>query len=91
MEMCAAEKWEKAQEIEAAYWKKHLDVELVKQEGYCKMMQFDLEADYTGRTLLDLGGGPRSVLDRVTGAETRCVVDPIDFEGVKEYYDEQGI
>jgi glycosyltransferase involved in cell wall biosynthesis len=91
MEQCTLDKWAKAQEIESAYWKKHLDVEIVKQYGYMKMMKFDPTADHKGKSYLDIGGGPRSILCLIQGAERRVVVDPIVHDGIKEFYKKAGI
>jgi len=91
METCTKEKWEKAQKIEAAYWEKYAHIELIKQKGYCKMMQFDLNADYTGRSFLDIGGGPKSILLHLKNPTYRCVLDPIQSSTAKKEYDEAGI
>ena len=72
--------WVSAQEHESDYWDnpKTRDCEKRKHKKYLKMLDLDLE-DWSDVSLLEVGGGPESLLRLFRKAGRRVVIDPIDF------------
>jgi len=96
--------WEKAQESEQAWWGSCVDTsdEEVKQREYASLMGLDCykgnvglrseRYNLRGHSVLDLGGGPVSLLLRCENRGRSVVVDPATFpDWVLGRYDAAGI
>lgn len=96
------ERWEKAQEWEQWWWGSCTNTlgEEVKQLLYAEKMglksfhdgKSPYNFDLGGASVLDIGGGPTSLLLRCTNFEEATVVDPLDVpDWVLQRYDAAGI
>ncbi len=80
--------WEKAQQYEAAWWRTagfgvvNSYHEELKQQKYAERMGIKLDQwsriDLQGKSVLDVGGGPASLLLKTGNAGRRKVIDPLD-------------
>lgn len=93
------EEWQAAQLGEAGYWSSgaNMFLEQQKQESYASLMGLDLFKhgywfDLNGMSVLDLGGGPASILLRCVNFSRGVVLDPCGYPNwVRERYKESGI
>lgn len=86
--------WQRHQEAEAAYWGDCRDTwgEERKHPVYAARMGLAFPPDVAGRSVLDLGGGPVSMLLRASGVSRATVVDPCPYpDWVRERYARAGI
>ena len=93
--------WERAQVQETLFWGNCYDKnafnEIVKQPTYIRLMglapDWDEDIQLYGKTILDIGGGPWSILLRCVGLGIPCmVVDPCNFpSSVRRRYRVYGI
>jgi 2-polyprenyl-3-methyl-5-hydroxy-6-metoxy-1,4-benzoquinol methylase len=97
-----AESWEKDQEWEANWWGDCLNIygEETKQRHYAKCMglaelansQFSFFYDLAGASVLDIGGGPTSLLLKCINRGRSMVLDPLQYpEWVYARYEHAGI
>jgi glycosyltransferase involved in cell wall biosynthesis len=74
------DEWVEAQDFERHWWgldwAPNWDEELKKQEGYFRLMGFPTDKDFGSKTILDVGCGPVSVLQRSKHGPARGV-DPL--------------
>ena len=82
--------WSRAQAFENAWWgtkdDPKWDKEIEKQKVYAKLL--DLPEDLTGLSILDVGGGPISMLLRSKNFKAGVVVDPLTMsEKTKRNYE----
>ena len=96
------ENWEKDQEWEKRWWGNCLNIygEETKQRHYAKGMglqelsnsQFSFYYDLGGKSVLDIGGGPSSLLLKCVNRGRSKVVDPLKYpDWVYERYGHAGI
>jgi len=94
------EKWEKDNQWEKAWWRMCINTygEQVLQDMYARYMKlYDLAKpgysfDLGGMSVLDVGGGPVSLLLRCTNFKRAVVLDPCDYPNwVAERYKLAGI
>ena len=87
--------WKQANEWESNWWGDCLDTvgEEIKQRTYNRLMGLDiLQYDLQKKSVLDIGGGPVSLLLKYTNRDYCLVVDPLKVpEWVKLRYKESGI
>lgn len=97
-QMAMVDLWEAAQASEASFWRvpANMSYGQVKQEGYVDMMGLEeygrcARYDLQGKTIIDVGGGPCSLLLRCYNFKG-TVIDPCDLEPwVYERYAAAGI
>lgn len=86
------DEWTEAQTWERSWWGlnwgPHWDDELLKQETYFRLIGFPSDKDFGSKTILDVGCGPVSVLQRSKHGPSRGV-DPLSMsaETLKRYAD----
>ena len=96
------QKWEKDQEWEANWWGDCLNIygEETKQRHYAERMgllelansQFSFFYDLAGASVLDIGGGPSSLLLKCINRGRSKVVDPLKYpDWAYARYDHAGI
>jgi hypothetical protein len=94
--------WEEDQEWEGNWWGDCLNTwgEEQKQRHYAKCMglvelsnsQFSFYYDLKGRSILDIGGGPVSLLLKCVNVKSGMVVDPLSYpDWIAERYRHAGI
>jgi hypothetical protein len=93
--------WEKSQFIESSWWGKceFAYQEEIKQSTYARLMglrtsKFDgkMAYDGLGKSIIDIGGGPASILLKTINTKDRYVLDPITYpKWVELRYMELGI
>lgn len=93
-------RWENAQKHESNYWQNCYQMaafgEVYKQELYAREMQIPLDAtgeiDLAGKSILDLGCGPWSMMLRCINGGRLVGVDPLDWpNSVRRRYKNYGI
>jgi glycosyltransferase involved in cell wall biosynthesis len=86
------EEWHRAQQFERSWWgldwAPHWDEELKKQQGYFRLMDMPSDFDFGDKTVLDVGCGPVSLLQRSKHGKSRGI-DPLSIskETAKRYND----
>jgi glycosyltransferase involved in cell wall biosynthesis len=80
-------RWESAQDSEATFWRapSNMSYGQVKQQGYVDMLGLGeygrcARYDLKGKSILDIGGGPCSLLLRCHNYGKVTVLDPCEFE-----------
>lgn len=98
--MITREDWQKENKWEMDWWGNCANTynEQIKQDmmvGYLNLRKYvneKADINMMGKSILDIGGGPVSLLLRVVGATKRVVVDPCNYpEWVKSRYEQCGI
>lgn len=88
-----AERWSAAQEYEAGYWRLPgvADHEATKQRRYASYMGLRT-LDLRGRSVVDIGGGPASLLLQCSTIGSAAVVDPLTMpSAARARYADHGI
>ena len=93
------EEWQEAQVCEAGYWSSgaNMFLEQQKQISYACLMGLDQFKsghcfDLNGMSVLDIGGGPASILLRCANFSRGVVLDPCGYQNwVRQRYEESGI
>jgi hypothetical protein len=93
--------WEKAQNLESDWWGdcRFAYQEEVKQETYAQFMGLTqthfagkMGYDVVGRSIVDIGGGPASILLKAVHLKAGKVIDPIRFpDWVEKRYNHMNI
>lgn len=94
-------KWDEAQKWESSWWSDCCNTlgEEIKQLEYAKHMGLEwtsqggkMVIDAKGKSILDIGGGPVSMLLKVVNSPDKVVVDPCEYpEWIGNRYDLAGI